>query len=81
MLKTKTFNYRDNVLDFGFVELEPRVTSTNLRSLSSSVKESLIIVDTKGSFILDALKELEEYLNLNERMIVGVTNDTVISEL
>ena len=81
MLKTKTFNYRDNVLDFGFVELEPRATSTSLRSLASSVKESLIIVDTKGSFILDALKELEEYLNQSERIIVGLTNDKVISEL
>ena len=81
MLKTKTFNYRDNVLDFGFIELEPKATSTSLRSLANSVKESLIIVDTKGTFILDALKELENYLNQNERIIVGLTNDKVISEL
>ena len=81
MLKTKTFNYCDNVLDFGFIELEPKATSTSLRSLANSVKESLIIVDTKGTFILDALKELENYLNQNERIIVGLTNDKVISEL
>ena len=47
MLKIKTFNYRDRVLDFGFVELEPKTSSINVESIINSVKESLIVVDTK----------------------------------
>ena len=55
MLKTKTFNYRDRVLDFGFVELEPKASNTNVEAIINSVKESLIVVDTKGLLMFDFL--------------------------
>ena len=81
MLKTKTFNYRDRVLDFGFIELEPKDSDTRVESILDSVKESLVIVDTKGLFMLDFLKRVETLLNQNERVLVGLTSDKIISEL
>ena len=55
MLRTKTFNYRDRVLDFGFIELEPKASNVSVESIINNVKESLIVVDTKGLFILPDL--------------------------
>ena len=70
MLKTKTFNYRDRVLDFGFVELEPKASSINVESIINSVKESLIVVDTKGLLMLDFLKRAEIFLNQNQHQSI-----------
>lgn len=81
MLKTKTFNYRDRVLDFGFIELEPKSSNISVEFILDSVKESLIIVDTKGLFMLDFLKRAEAFLNQNEKVLVGLTSDEVISKL
>ena len=81
MLRTKTFNYRDKVLDFGFIELGPKGSSINAESILSSVKESLIVVDTNGLFMLDFLKRAEAFLNQNEKVLVGLTSDKIISEL
>ena len=81
MLKTKTFNYRDRVLDFGFVELEPKASSINVESIINSVKESLIVVDTKGLLMLDFLKRAEIFLNQNDKVLVGLTSDKIIAEL
>ena len=81
MLKIKTFNYRDRVLDFGFVELEPKASSINVESIINNVKESLIVVDTKGLFMLDFLKRAEIFLNQNDKVLVGLTSDKIIAEL
>ena len=81
MLKTKTFNYRDRVLDFGFVELEPKASNTNVEAIINSVKESLIVVDTKGLLMLDFLKRAEIFLNQNDKVLVGLTSDKIIAEL
>ena len=81
MLRTKTFNYRDRVLDFGFIELEPKASNVSVESIIINVKESLIVVDTKGLFMLDFLKRAEIFLNQNEKVLVGLTSDKIISEL
>ena len=81
MLKIKTFNYRDRVLDFGFVELEPKASSINVESIINSVKESLIVVDTKGLLMLNFLKRAEIFLNQNDKVLVGLTSDKIIAEL
>lgn len=81
MLRTKTFNYRDSVLDFGFIELEPKASAVRVESILNNVKESLIVVDTKGLLMLDLLKRAESFLNQNEKVLVGLTSDKIISEL
>ena len=81
MLRTKTFNYRDRVLDFGFIELEPKASNVSVESIINNVKESLIVVDTKGLFMLDFLKRAEIFLNQNDKVLVGLTSDKIIAEL
>ena len=81
MLRTKTFNYRDRVLDFGFIELEPKTSNIGVDFILNSVKESLVVVDTKGLLMLDFLKRAEVFLNQNEKVLVGLTSDKIISEL
>ncbi len=81
MLRTKTFNYQDKVLDYGFIELELKTSNIRIESILNSVKESFIIVDTKGLLIYDLLKSAESFLNQNEKVFVGLTSDKIISEL
>ena len=81
MLRTKTYDYRNKVLDYGFVELKPNASFISIEALAEAVRESLILVDTRKLFILDALKRIESYLNQSERILVGLTNDNMISEL
>lgn len=81
MVKTKTFNYRDNTLDFGFVKLEPKQSSINVESIIETVKESLIVVDTNGLFIYEFLKQAESFLNQTDKVLVGLVSDKIISDL
>ena len=81
MLKTKTYDYKNKILDYGFIELEPGISTITIESLAESVKESLILADTKKLFLVDALKRLESYLNQNEKILVGVTDDSTLSNL
>ena len=81
MVKSKTYYFKNEVLDYGFVLSEEDNSSINFDSIINSISESIILVDTKGLFLYDALDKMSLYLNQDAKLLIGLTSKELLSKL
>lgn len=81
MLKTKKYNYSNQILDYGFEELEVKQSNLALAYVVSTVKENIIIVDTVDSFFTEALTDFEHLLNQSAKLVIGLVSEPTLKSL
>ena len=76
------FDLSNNKLENGFIKLPKNNSIVTFESIIANYKTSIIIVDTNGSFIKDAIiKLLESEKDNSKKLIIGLVNNETLLKI
>lgn len=80
MVKNKEFDYKNKILDYGFLKTL-QSSGVAFETILNDVKENLIIVDTNGDVLTQLLPALSEFLKQEEKVLIGVVDEKTLLSL
>jgi len=81
MKYTKTYDYSNNKIQFGYVYYQSSSSEITLSSLINSVVHNIIIYDTENSIMNEFLVAAQDLLNNKEKLVIGLTSNESIKNL
>ena len=77
----KLYNYEDRVISNGFVKLEKKNTIITFSNILKKYKSSLILVDTRGTFIKEAAIELNNVDPESKKLVIGLVDKQTLLKI
>lgn len=70
----KVFDNTDKIVSSGYLKLETEPSKTTFLDILNECDTSIILVDTKGDFIKDAIIRINEYSEAPRFLVIGLVN-------
>ncbi len=77
----QVFDNSDNIISNGFVKLDKKPSKTTFSDVLKEYKTSIIMVDTHGWFIKDAMIEINSSDHFAEMLIIGLVNNEMLLKI
>ena len=74
----KVFNYEDKNIPYGFLKLNKRPSFYSIVDIFKGCRSSMILVDTNGKFIKEALTDLNELDPYGKTLIAGLVDKATL---